>query len=603
MPSASTSLTLRDLVETSARRFDQHGALNGWIGGTRRSITYAELALVVESFAAGLVKLGLRPGDKVAIVGENGPEWAIAWLGTTLVGGVSVPISMAWGAHEVTNLVNQSGARFVVASVSQVPKIDLASLDRVIVLGPTRKGGEQPARVMGDLGTRGICVDEVARTSNLAEQSTPAILIKPNDLATIVYTSGTTGAPKGVMLSHANLLADATAAVQAIFASPKDRLLLVLPLHHTFPLACGLTTALHGGLEIFFESDLRRISERMAEVKPTIFMGVPALYETIYRTMVARLKADGKLATFRRAEAVSAAIKRRTGVNVGPILFRELHQKFGGHLRFLATGGAAATPDLIRRYLNLGLLLLQGWGLAEATSVVTAQSPLRSRFLFTNYYEHLAGSAGRAVRGIELRLADVPDKQISVAASGEGEILVRGPTVMQGYFQNEVATRNVFQNGWLRTGDVGRLDREGNLTITGRAKSVIVLPSGEKVYPDEIEGNFTECPLLRDICVLGRESDQKQPQICAVLYPDPAALRQRARETGEPLTLETIRNWVEDELDRVQLDFAPYKRIQRVILADAPLPRTELRKVRRGLISPESPFDLDRLLESRPTVT
>lgn len=598
IPDVASRLTMRDMVESSAGRFDQHAALTGWIGGIQRSVSFRDLAPLAESFAAGMLKLGLRQGEKVAVVGENGPEWAIAWLGIGLAGGVSVPISISWGTREITNLVRQSGARFLVASPALISRIDLTSLERVVVLGPTHQGADDSARVTGELGSRGITFDEVARRSNLVEPAALAVPLQSTDLASIVYTSGTTGAPKGVMLSQGNFLADGQAGVRTIGATTRDRVLLVLPLHHTFPLAVGLTTSLLGGIDVVFESNLRHIQERMAEVHPTIFLGVPALYETMYRTVVARLEADGKLGTFRRAEAISALIKRRTGVNVGPILFRELHQKLGGRLRVLATGGAAAPPDLIRKYLNLGFLLVQGYGLVEATSMVTAPSLNRSRFLFTNYYERLAGSSGHGVQGVDLRLVDVPDKQIYVAKSGEGEILVRGPMVMQGYYQNDAATRATFEDGWLRTGDVGRIDREGNLWITGRAKSAIVLSSGEKVYPDEVEGYFVENALVRDICVLGRTPAGKQAQVCAVVYPDPATLRKRSQETGEPLTPETIRDWVEEDVNRVQAGIASYKRIDQVILADSPLPRTELRKVRRGLIDADAKFDLERLLGS-----
>lgn len=588
--------TLRDMLEASAHRFGARPALRGWLGGERRSVSFAELARHVDRFAASLRGLGLRPGDRVALIGENSPEWAIAWFGIALAGGIGVPISANWGSHEVTGLVSQSGARFAVASVGQVPKIEVPALERIIVLGPTRKGADSSDRAVGELGSRGIAFQSLALPSAAVEDVDSAVPLDPDDVATMTFTSGTSGAPKGVMLTHANLLADAAATARAISASPRDRLLLVLPLHHTFPLAVGLTTSVLSGVEVVFESDLRRIQERMADARPTIFMGVPALYDSMYRTIVARLETDGRLASFRRAEALVKAIKRRTGLNVGRIAFRELHEKLGGRIRFLATGGAAASPELIRGYLNLGFLLAQGWGLTEAVSVVTAQSPSQHRFLFTKYFERHAGSVGRPVLGVELRLADVPDKQIYVGKHGEGEVLVRGPMVMKGYFQNEEATRSTFEDGWLRSGDIGRIDRDGNVTITGRVKSVIVLPSGEKVYPDEVEEVFAASPLVRDVCVLSRQSPQEQTLVSAVICPDPTTLRERAQATGQSLTPELARGWVEAEVDRLQAGLSPFKRIGQVILTDTPLPRTELHKVRRGLITGEARFDLERLL-------
>jgi long-chain acyl-CoA synthetase len=342
----------------------------------------------------------------------------------------------------------------------------------------------------------------------------------------------------------------------------------------------------------------------MAEVRPTIFFGVPALYQTIYRSIVAKLDSEGKLAQFRKAEAISAAVKRRTGVNIGGLVFRELHQKLGGRISFFASGGAGAPAELIRKYAVLGIPISQGWGLTEAAPVVAALSPSRARFLFTDYYERTAGSVGRAMSNVDLVSVDVPEKNIYVQIHGEGEFLVRGPNVMPGYYKNEGATREVMLGDWLRTGDIGRIDREGYVYITGRAKSVIVLDSGEKVYPDEIEEHFENVALIRDTAVVGRRSGgllgQKKIQVCAVVHPDPQVVRELARDQGERLTPELVRKWVQQEVNHVQDGLASYKRISEIVLTDTPLPRTDLRKVKRGAVKEHYSFDIDRLLSGEP---
>jgi long-chain acyl-CoA synthetase len=194
----------------------------------------------------------------------------------------------------------------------------------------------------------------------------------------------------------------------------------------------------------------------------------------------------------------------------------------------------------------------------------------------------------------------VPERRISVAADGEGELLVRGPMVMRGYYQNEPATRATLQDGWLRTGDIARIDAGGYVWITGRTKFVIVLPSGEKVYPDELEERFAESALVSDICVIGRPAGPKEVQICAVVCPSPSALKERAEGAGERPTSELVRRWVQEEVDRLQRGLPPYKRIGEVVLTDAPLPRTEIGKVRRGLVTDKAGFDLERLLQTAP---
>lgn len=590
--------TLRDFLSETVRKHGRLPAVRARIGGAYKGLTYAELGQAVDSFAAGLIRLGVHPGDKVALAAENGLEWAIGWLGVALAGGVNVPIYGELSAHEIANVVRQSDSRYAIVGAQYVHKFDARPLERLIVAGHLDRSGEDP---LGRLGARGVGFGEVgAGITNVDLRELAAVDLRPGDLASIIYTSGTTGDPKGVMLSHRNLVSNAMAVPRVVNVTTSDRLLQVLPLHHPFPFTAGLLAPLHVGLEIVFETDLRRIRERMSEVRPTIFFGVPALYGAMYRAILARLESEGKMETFRKGERISAAIKRRTGVNVGRLVFRELHQKLGGRIRFLAVGGAAMPPELTRKFALLGLPVLQGWGLSEASPVVAAQSLSAARFLFTDFYERMAGTVGRPLPGVEVALVDVPDKHIYVQVHGEGEFLVRGPNVMHGYYKNEAATREAMLDDWLRTGDVGRIDRHGYVYLTGRAKSVIVLDSGEKVYPDELEERFEASPLARDICVVGRRSGrllgERKMQVCAVVHPDPTTLRDHARDVGERLTPELVRRWVQQEVDRVQADLAPYKRIAEVILTDTPLPRTDLRKVRRGNIREHYSFDLDKLL-------
>jgi long-chain acyl-CoA synthetase len=592
--------TIRELLFRSAKRFGARPAYRARVGKDYRGLTFAEFGVAVERFATGLIKLGLQPGDKVALVAENGLEWVIGWYGVACAGGVNVPIYGELAQHELNNIVRQSESRFAIVSASFVGKLDVRIVDRIIVASQAYHGNEEIPAIIDRLQSKGLTFEAVSEGVTPEEIELLRPPLRPGDLAAIIYTSGTTGDPKGVMLSHRNLAHEAVSGAITAGYVPSDRLLIVLPLHHAFPFAAGVIAPLAAGAEVVYDSDLRRIVQRMVEVKPSIFFGVPALFATMYRGILAKAESDGKLETFRKGEAISTQIKRRTGVNAGALIFRELHQKFGGNIRYLGTGGAAVPPEIVRKFSVLGFPMMQGWGLTEASPVVAGQTFNRRLFLFTDYFESLAGSVGPALAGDEIVCLDVPEKNIYVAMHGEGEFAVRGPNVMSGYYKNETATHEVKVGEWLRTGDIGRIDKNGNIFITGRAKSVIVLDSGEKVYPDELEEHFADTPLVRDVCIIGKRPvrliGERKMQVAAVIYPDPMALQDRARDTGERLTPDLVRRLVQTEVDAVQRNLAPFKRISEVVLCDSPLPRTDLKKVRRGQIREHYPFDLERLL-------
>jgi long-chain acyl-CoA synthetase len=316
-------------------------------------------------------------------------------------------------------------------------------------------------------------------------------------------------------------------------------------------------------------------------------------------------------------------VKQRTGVNIGPLVFGgSIHKRLGGRLRFLASGSAALPPEVARQFFNFGLLLIQGYGMSETSPIMAVQEASRFKFLFTRSYERRLGSVGQPVDGLDARLADVPDKHIFVEERGEGELLVRGPNVMAGYFRNEPATQAAFvdEGGlrWLHTGDIARFDAQGHLYITGRAKDVIVLASGEKVYPDELEEKLVESPLVAELAVVGRVAMAEagvprtaQPpggaaealgklQVWAVVFPSYQALHECAEREGQALTAESARRWLVADLRRIEQDIAPYKRLSEIALVDTPLPKTPLRKVKRfevtRLLAEGRPdFDLDRL--------
>jgi long-chain acyl-CoA synthetase len=606
-------LTIPDMLRASAEKFRTRTAL--WQRSGSRSEpetrTYEQVLAQARQFAAGLLALGLRRGDHVAIIAENSIDWSLSFLGISLAGGVAVPIYYRLAEDEQAMLMRLADVRFACVGPGAEDRAPggLRHVEHLILLGETVRRQEREHGLRALLRTvhsrEPLTLQEVSARGSSAH-AVERVTVLPDDLATLLFTSGTTGTPKAVMLSHRNILSNVWAVKEVIHVNEEDRLLLVLPMHHPFPLTLGLVLPLAIGALVAYENDLRRVRERMAEVQPTVFFGVPELYRLLLRAIFQRAEAEGQAARLRTALRISGWVKRVTGVNVGPLLFRSLHRRLGGRIRFLASGGAALPPELARQYYRMGLLLVQGWGLSETAPVLTVQEIDVKKFLFTRHYERLAGTVGRPIPGVRLRLLDVPEKEV-LASRGEGELAAQGPNVMLGYYKDPAATAAVFfedESGrWFRTGDLGRITPDGYVYLTGRVKSVIVLDTGEKVAPDEVEDVLRESPYILDVAVIGRQPDKYvgagKVEVHAVIYPSYEELRRRAEVEGVPLTAERAHQWVTEEVKRLQQQrLAPYKWVRQVILTDQPLPKTPLGKVRRGLLMEHYAFDLERFVAS-----
>lgn len=594
--------TIPQALATTAARIASRVAFQEKADGEFRTITFEELQQRAADFGAGLIALGLRHGDRVAIVSENSIDWVVAFLGQSMAGGVGVPLYTELSGAELDPLLEQADARFVVVSSKILPKLvnHMPGARKVIVSGLDETLTDDRVNVRGRF-LRWHHHAELVPFAHVADRATPesrlalaSAEVGPDNLASLVYTSGTTGGMKGVMLTHRNVMANVRSIQHTLSVDHRDSLLLVLPLHHSFPFTVGVITPITSGAMVTFENDLLRVRERLAECRPTVFLGVPALYDLMLRAIQARMESEGRSKVFERGLRIVDTVKRRTGVNIGRNVFSELHSLLGGKIRFMFSGGAALNPQTQRQYLRLGIPLLQGWGLTEAAPAVSVQRFSPRLFRFTDYYERHLGSVGQPLPGVEVKLIDVPEKETFVQLHGEGELLVRGENVTPGYWKAEAATARVKMGEWLRTGDVGRIDEEGNIYITGRSKYVIVLESGEKVHPDEVEEVIGQSPLIEDIAVVGRKTKDKT-QVCAIVYPNHADAASRAQADGASLSESVVQAMVRDEIARFEAELAPYKRISQVFLTDQPLPKTgALRKVARERLADHYPFDAKR---------
>jgi long-chain acyl-CoA synthetase len=382
--------------------------------------------------------------------------------------------------------------------------------------------------------------------------------VKPEVPAAIIFTSGTTGNSKAVVLSHRNLSSNVIATSQFVSISLEDRLLSVLPLHHTYECTCGFLTALYQGATIFYAENLRRIQDNLAESRATVMLGVPLLFESFYKRIDKGIKERGEK-KFRLAKGLAGLTEWVLRIDLRRRLFKELHAKLGGCLRLLISGGAAGNPAIARGFRALGVTLIQGYGLTETSPLISVNREGQCK----------DASVGRPIPGVEVRIVD-------------GEIQVRGPNVMQGYYRNEAATQEVLTEGWLRTGDLGYLDQDGFLFINGRRKSLIVTPNGKNVYPEEIEAILNESPhILESLVWGGPEIEPSLVEVQAIVVPDFEAFDRQfgAADYRDDQVYDSIAA----EVKKCNQQLAKFKRIKKFTLREEEFEKTTTRKIKRYL--------------------
>ena len=417
-------------------------------------------------------------------------------------------------------------------------------------------------------------LDSVAETHGLRyeeliaqglKERMPPVQIHPEDVASLLYTSGTTGKPKGVLLTHRNLLSDAWALRNSGLASADDNFLVMLPLHHSYPFMIACLVPLLIGARMTFLQSLKGpdLLQCLQETQITMLVGVPQVFAMIRRAVFDRLLSRPPLvrALVSSLLMLSDSVRRRTGWNLGRVLFREVHQRVGGSLRLLCSGGAKLNPEVARDLERLGFTILEGYGLTETSPVVT----------FNPLAKPKIASVGIPIPGVKVRIVN-PD------LAGVGEVAVSGSTVMKGYDGNPTATAESIRDGWFHTGDLGYLDHEGYLFLTGRSKELIVTEGGKNIFPEELEADYQTSPAIAEICLIGANcAGEGAEGIHAVILPNFDYLN--AQKVLD------IRRYIKDELTRISLTLPPYKRITGISLIKEPLPRTRLGKIQRHKVA------------------
>ena len=555
--------TLNELFFSSLDRFGARPVALRWKqAGTWREMSYQELLAGVQALSLGLADLGVRPGDRVAIISENRPEWAITDYACLAARCADVPIYPTLPAKQVEYILRDSNSVAVFASNRELLDKALAGRERlpalrhVIAFDASLAGGEVLS--FDSVLERGRRLDGRA-----AAWRTEALRVVPDDLATQIYTSGTTGDPKGVMLTHANITTNVVAGVRVLPLTPDDECLSFLPLSHIFERMAGHYCMMLAGTVINYASSIDAVAAEMLERRPTVVLSVPRLFEKIYARVL-----EGAMS----GSAVKRAIftwARRTGERwvdltlagrrvpallglqhriAHALVFAKLHARVGGRLRFFVSGGAPLSPEIAKFFFAAGLPILEGYGLTETSPVIAVNGPGRTRL----------GTVGKVLPGVEVKIAD------------DGEILTRGPHVMKGYYNKpEDTAAAIDADGWFHTGDIGMLDAEGYLSITDRKKDLIVTAGGKNIAPQPIEELAKSSKFVASAVMLG---DKRRFPIMLVV-PDFGHLRAWATHKGIAadgnaalLELPQVREKLDREVKKTLRDLAHFEIPKKLLL-------------------------------------
>ena len=556
---------LNEMISITAEHFPKRLALRikNASSGEYRSYTYTEMLSAIKKVGGFLKSQGIKRGDLIGIIGENRPEWIISYFGVLWIGGVVVPLDSRAKETEIRHILQHSEAKAVISSGRY--------LDTMLEIKEHCK-----KKIFKFL----VSMDKSREVFNLPDifkkydDDTPLRRVDLDDLAIILYTSGTTGSSKGVMLTHRNLSSNVDQMIRAIYFDENDRFFSVLPIHHVYENTAGNLVPLSLGASITYARSLKSkiLFEDLKETEPTAFLAVPILLEKIllgiYKNIEkAPIHTKGIFAALKGGSKLLNAIKKRKG---SEIFFRALRQKMGfGKLRFMISGGAALPAWVSKGLEELGFPILQGYGLSETSPVLTLNPPCCPK-------NETAG----------MPLPDVDIKIIDPNENGVGEIAAKGPNIMKGYYKNPEATKEVFtDDGYFLTGDLGFIDEDGYLHITGRKKSVIVTKGGKNIFPEEVENVLLQSPFIEEILVLrGFNKKNGAEEVHAIIYPNMEKLDEYFLHKGiENPTEKDVYDVLKKEVDKYGATLAEYKRIKHFTIRDEEFPKTTTQKIKRYL--------------------
>lgn len=555
---------LKDMIEQSSNLYGKSNAFYVKSDGQNyRGITYNEFKNDVDSFGTVLLNLGLK-GKFIALISENRYEWCVTYLSTVNGVGVIVPLDKDLPTAELENLLKRSNASAVVYSGKhhdQLKEIsgNLENLKYFINMDADKHTDDKflSLKALLDNGKKLL---EAGNTEYL--NST----IDENAMNFLIFTSGTTDLAKGVMLSHKNICTDIIAVVSALYIDNTDSVLSILPLHHTYACTVDFLTFAYIGGCISFNEGLKHISKNLKETKPTILILVPLIIENMYQKIWTQAAKDKKLKfKLNFGLIISNFLYNNLKIDIRRKLFKQVLDNVGGKVRLIIAGAAAIDPKVSKGFRSMGIPTIQGYGLTEASPIVSVGRE--------DFYND--ASIGLPLPSIEVKIAN-PDKD------GVGEIIVKGGNVMLGYYQNEEATKKVLKDGWLYTGDLGRIDNQGYIYITGRQKNVIVTKNGKNIFPEEVEAYINKSPYIKESLVSGKDVDENgETIVTAQIVIDLDAIKSKLNMDNP--SEEDIKKIIKSEIKHANHNMPLYKRVQDFTIRENEFAKTTTKKIKRYL--------------------
>ncbi|MCE1188171.1 MAG: AMP-binding protein [Ignavibacteria bacterium] len=553
--------SIQEMLLRNAKIYSTKLALEDLVNTPIPSVNYHQLLTHILKFGAALRGLGIAPRTHIALMSENRVQWSIGYLTAMVFNYVIVPIDKNLPQNDVFNIIHESDSEVFLfsesySSIASEAKLVLKKLKLYINMDiPSEREGVYS---MSHLLANQVPLD----VADLPE-------VNPDEVAEIIFTSGSLGRAKGVMLSQRNLAANLVAMRQYVQIYPEDRFLSVLPIHHTYECTCGMLCPLYSGASVHFSRSLRTVTEDMQKVKPTMLLGVPLLFEKMFKRIYKGIESNKTKATIIKPLIKLTDLASMVGwKSFKKKVFAELHEKFGGSIRIFIVGGAAPDPSVAKGLREFGFGFLQGYGLTETAPIVAL-----------NRLEHFRDdAAGFPLNGLEVRIDNADE-------NGVGEIVVRGKSVMLGYYKNQAQTDQVVQNGWFCTGDLGRFDDDGLLHISGRKKNVIITKNGKNVFPEEIEDLLHKSPFILESVVYEEKNINDAGVIGALIVPDSEAFIEYSENHKVAITDVLIRETIQKAIDEVNKELPSFKRIIKFVIRETEFEKTTTQKIKRYLVN------------------
>jgi len=552
---------LKDMINKSAEKYGDKLAFKYKtdVPGEYTGISYKQFLEDINALGTKLIDMGLR-GKRIAVIGENRYEWCLSYVATACGVGVVVPLDKLLPANELETLIIRSGVEAIFYT---------SKYDEIMQDIKQRQTTDLRYYIAMDLEKR---ENSIYSQKELVEKGKELIAkgnkkyidakINNDKMGFMLFTSGTTAMSKAVMLSHKNIVTNLMDIAAVLNLDEKDTLLSFLPLHHTFECTVGFLYPIYRGASIAYCEGIRYIANNIKEYKITAMISVPALYENMYKRLMKNIEKKGKLQEVELLMKLTGTLSR-VGIDFRRKVFKEIHEGLGGHLRILVNGAAALSPEVERGFNDLGIKILQGYGLTETSPVISAGTD----------FEQEVGSVGKVFPSVKIKIVDKDE-------NGVGEIHVKGPTVMKGYYQNEEATKEVIDSkGWFNTGDLGYVDKKGFLFLCGRKKSVIVLKNGKNVFPEEIETVINRIDGVKESFVYGKpeEDDEIDLKVCAKIVYDKDIVKEIYNVEEYDKLLDII--WA--KVKEINKTMPTYKAIKEISLTEEELIKTTTQKIKR----------------------